>query len=178
MTNLAYEWMMGQFANDGARADGTWTQALSRDLAASYGDYINQMDLRDENDTHLTLESVDDGMYLEGSYYEHMVDLIESAANDFFSRTEFPYTETPSRVLDPAFPGDPNLVAGAAAEVDLMAGTAQDAAVATAGANAATDAAVAGADPSAAQVGVSTVEATVYDTPASYIAALNSDYRS
>ena len=177
VADSSYEWMMGQFVADGARADGTWTQALSRDLAASYGDYVNQMDLRDEHDTHLTLESVEDGAYLEGSYYDHMIDIIESAANDFFSRTEFPYTETPSRVLDPAFPGDPNLAAGAAAEVDLMAGNAQDAAAATAGAAAASDAAVAGADPSAAQAGVTTVEAKVYDTAASYIAALNSDYR-
>ncbi len=155
----SYEWMMGQFVGEGARADGTWTKLLSNDLAASYGDYVNQMDLRDDHDEHLTLEPVEDGTYLEGSYYDHIVGLIEDAASDFFSRTQFPYTATPSRLVDPAFPGDPNLAASGAAEVDLALGGAE------------------GSPAASGETGVTTVSATVYDSLASYIAALNSDYR-
>ena len=34
----AYEWNMGQYMDSGTRAEGTWSKALSQDLAACYGE--------------------------------------------------------------------------------------------------------------------------------------------
>jgi hypothetical protein len=43
----AYEWMMGQYADTDTRADGTFTAALSQDLAASFAQTLNGMGLAD-----------------------------------------------------------------------------------------------------------------------------------
>ena len=45
----AYEWNMGQYMDSGTRAEGTWTKALSQDLAACYGEYLNQLGLKDDD---------------------------------------------------------------------------------------------------------------------------------
>ena len=42
----AYEWAMGQYTTDGTRGSGTWTGALSDDLASAYANYINDLGLR------------------------------------------------------------------------------------------------------------------------------------
>lgn len=165
--DASYEWMMGQFSSEGMRADGTWTQLLSRDLAASYGDWVNQMGLMDDGGNQLTLDAVEDGAYLDGTYYAQVLDVIEASAADFFVRTSFPYTEMPTRMVSPLFPGDPNLAAAGADEID--------AAVSTSEGDASADAA--SADASASTAGVSQVQATVYDSASSYISTLNSDTR-
>ena len=159
--DAAYEWMMGQFSSDGTRADGTWTKMLSNDLALSYGDYVNQMDLRDAKDKQLTLDAVEDGAYLDGSYYEYILELVQSAAADFFGRTQFPYTEAKSRMVDPAFPGDPNLSASGADALDEVTGSSTTTET---------------VQPDSTS-GVAQVQATVYDSLGSYLAALNGDYR-
>lgn len=155
----AYEWMMGQFASTDTRASDAWTKLLSTDLATAYGDYVNGMDLRDDSDNALRLSAVDDGAYVDGSYYEYVMDTIESSAADFFSRTSFPYTYTPAQMGDPCFPGNPNLVReseAAANEATTEEGTSGSTSITS---------------------GVSSVKSTVYDSASAYLSALNSNGR-
>ena len=107
----AYEWNMGQYMDSGTRADGTWTKALSEDLAACYGDYLNGLDLRDEDGNALTLEQSEDGVYASGSYYDYVLGQIETSLNNFLEDTEFPYTPSNSMMADGGF-GPPDGGAG------------------------------------------------------------------
>ena len=90
--NAAYEWSMGQFASSDTRADGTWTRAYSQDLAAAFPTYLNGLKLTDSQGKPLTLESSSQGTYLSGSYYNHLVSVIQKSLNDFLAATTFPYT--------------------------------------------------------------------------------------
>ena len=90
--NAAYEWNMGQFASSGTRAEGTWTRAYSQDLAAAFPTYLNGLKLTDAQGKPLTLESSSQGTYLAGSYYDHLVAVIQKSLNDFLAATTFPYT--------------------------------------------------------------------------------------
>ena len=90
--NAAYEWNMGQFASSGTRAEGTWTRAYSQDLAAAFPTYLNGLKLTDSQGKPLTLESSSQGTYLSGSYYDHLVVVIQKSLNDFLAATTFPYT--------------------------------------------------------------------------------------
>ena len=90
--NAAYEWNMGQFASSGTRAEGTWTRAYSQDLAAAFPTYLNGLKLTDSQGKPLTLESSSQGAYLSGSYYDHLVSVIQKSLNDFLAATTFPYT--------------------------------------------------------------------------------------
>ena len=90
--NAAYEWNMGQFASSGTRAEGTWTRAYSQDLAAAFPTYLNGLKLTDSQGKPLTLESSSQGTYLSGSYYDHLVGVIQKSLNDFLAATTFPYT--------------------------------------------------------------------------------------
>ena len=90
--NAAYEWNMGQFASSGTRAEGTWTKAYSQDLAAAFPAYLNALKLTDSSGKPLTLESSSKGTYLAGSYYDHLVAVIQKSLNDFLAATTFPYT--------------------------------------------------------------------------------------
>ena len=90
--NAAYEWNMGQFASSDTRADGTWTRAYSQDLAAAFPAYLNALKLTDSKGKPLTLESSSQGTYLSGSYYNHLVSVIQKSLNDFLAATTFPYT--------------------------------------------------------------------------------------
>lgn len=99
----AYEWNMGQYADDGARADGTFTKALSDDLAAAYAQYLNELGLVDENGNALTLTDSTDGIYAAGSYYDYLVSEVETSLNNFLTDTAFPYTEGGSEMS--ALPG-------------------------------------------------------------------------
>lgn len=83
---------MGQFASTGTRAAGTWTKAYSTDLAAEFADYQNRLALRDESGKVLRLETSTEGMFLRGSYYDHIVSVVQKSLNDFLSYTTFPYT--------------------------------------------------------------------------------------
>ena len=90
--NAAYEWNMGQFASSDTRAEGTWTRAYSQDLAAAFPTYLNGLKLTDSQGKPLTLESSSRGTYLSGSYYDHLVSVIQKSLNDFLAATTFPYT--------------------------------------------------------------------------------------
>lgn len=95
VANEAYEWMMGQFADSGTRAEGMFTSALSEDLAKSFADYINEAKFTADGKT-LTLEESKSGTYLSGSYYDYVMETIETSLNNFLKDTEFPYTNSSS----------------------------------------------------------------------------------
>lgn len=90
--NEAYEWMMGQYSDTGTRAETTFTNVLSEDLAEAYADYINALGLKDEEGIVLMLSASEEGIYTTGSYYDYLLDEIENSLNHFLSDTEFPYT--------------------------------------------------------------------------------------
>ena len=161
MADAAYEWCQGQYASDASRADGTWTQLLSRDLAGAYGAWINEMDLRDADDAQLTLDETETGVYAMGSYAQALLDEVDDAATYFVQNTAFPYTYTPQRLEDPAFPGDPNLAASREADA-LSQG---------AGGEAAADGT--GEAEAGAIEGVAQVQSTIYDSAQSYFSSLN-----
>ena len=97
ITNLdyadeAYEWNMGQFASTGKRPAGTWTEALSKDMAESFAVYFNKLGLVSPDGTKLTLEKSADGMYQAGSYYKYLVSVVETSLNHFLADTKFPYS--------------------------------------------------------------------------------------
>lgn len=92
LANEAYEWMMGQFASTGTRAEGTWTAEFSKDLSQAFVEYTNSVGLVDGNGANLTLSESGDGIFLAGSYYDYLLSEIERSLNNFLSDTEFPYT--------------------------------------------------------------------------------------
>lgn len=179
--DAGYEWMMGQFADDGERAAGTWTRLLSQDLATAYGDYIAQMDLVDADGNHLVLDAAEDGSYVSGSYYDYILQELEDSASAFLSTTSFPYTLTPAVTAKRSFPGDPNL-RSAANDLTVADDTAQQDAgekdqAADAASAQATGEPAADGQPAATVSGVTKVEATVFDSIESYVAVLNGDTR-
>lgn len=109
VADAAYEWSAGQYADGDTRASGTWTHALSSDLATAYGTWVNSMDLLDSDGNKLELDQTNSGVYTMGSYMEIIQAELETSANNFARETSFPYTATPQRFEDPLFPGDPNL---------------------------------------------------------------------
>lgn len=108
----AYEWNMGQYMDSGTRAEGTWTKALSQDLADSYGEHLNQLGLKDEDGNALILEQSEDGIYASGSYYDYVLGQIETSLNNFLEDTEFPYTPSNSMMADGGFGPPPDGGAG------------------------------------------------------------------
>ena len=178
VADAAYEWGQGQYASDGTRAKDTWTRALSQDLAAAYGAWVNEMDLRDGDDNQLTLDETETGAFSMGSYASAILDAIDEAATYFVQNTSFPYAYTPQRLEDPTFPGDPNLVATRAADVAAQGqassapadGTGEDEVGKGSDANEVSEGAG-----SAPLAGVAQVQSTVYDSAQSYFASLNAD---
>lgn len=161
LADAAYEWMMGQYGTKGTRAKGTWTSLLSKDLAAAYAYDINDMGLESEGEK-LSLDRIDDGTYTAGSYYDHIVSVLELAASNFLHSEQFPYAAVEQTMGDPGFPGDPDLKRVDAEQVSVVAldGTSQS-----------------GETTSDVPAGVTQVQTTVYDSHDSYIAALNGDGR-
>lgn len=189
--DAAYEWQMGQYSTDGTRADGQWTQLLSRDLAAAYAASVNSLDLRDSDDNALTLDETSGEIFTDGTYYNYMVDQVEAAAANFFQNTTFPYTYTPTFITSPSFPGDPNLQSSAAGVTDVEAVTGD--ASAQAATSSSTDATASGTattttttttegtttttTTTSTPTGTTQVQSTVYNTVFDYVSALNaSDY--
>lgn len=89
--NEAYEWNVGQYSEEATREEGTWTRKFSEDLANVYGDYINALDLKDEEGNSLVLKKGKGGCFTEGSYMEYLLSVISESLNRFLSNTEFPY---------------------------------------------------------------------------------------
>ena len=144
----AYEWNMGQYMDSGTRAEGTWTKALSQDLAACYGEYLNQLGLKDEDGNALILEQSEDGIYASGSYYDYVLGQIELSLNNFLEDTEFPYTPSNSMMADGGFGPPPDGGAG---------GPPDD------------------GGPMPWLTGESDTESVTYETPEDYINSLNED---
>lgn len=185
--DAAYEWAMGQYASEDTRAEGTWTRQLSQDLAASYGEYVNEMDLRADDDSQLTLDVTDSDAYSMGSYADAVASVIDDSATWFVQNTPFPYAYTPQRLTEPSFPGDPNLAATRASEAaqtqvttdaaaSSSASTPDTGATATGEAQAQQTSTVATPADSALPSGLTQVQSTIYDSAQSYFAALNEDY--
>ena len=89
--DAAYEWNLGQFADSNTRAEGTFTQALSQDLAKEYANYINQLGLKHEGQA-LTLTESSEGIYTQGSYVTYLEGVVNQSLNNFLADTSFPYT--------------------------------------------------------------------------------------
>lgn len=181
--DASYEWMMGQYATDGDRADGTWTKLLSNDLATSYASALNGMGLADGDDNALTLDETPGVLYGDGSYYTYLTGQIQDAATGFFQSTSFPYTYTPQRITNPGFPGDPSLASSGSgtdlvSEVTSDASNATDASGAQAGETTNVNAnANAAAAATPAQNGTTQVQSVQYATVSDYVSALNGDAR-
>lgn len=153
--NAAYEWNMGQYSTEGTRADGTFTSALSKDLASAYAEYINALGIQDENGNVLTLEQSDAGIYASGNYYDYLMQTIETSLNNFLADTTFPYTETAG-----GFPGGfpDGGFAGGAPDGGLPEGGTPPAGMMPGGDNSSADA-----------------TSTTYQTVQEYVDALNQD---
>ena len=156
--NAAYEWNMGQFASSDTRAEGTWTRAYSQDLAAAFPTYLNALGLTDADDKPLTLESSSKGTYLAGSYYDHLVAVIQKSLNDFLAATTFPYTPSSTEMagMGPGGGGAP--AGGAPGDAGSGGGTPPEGSAPADG----------GPD------GQASSETTTYNTVEEYIASLNS----
>ena len=89
--DAAYEWNLGQFADSNTRAEGTFTQALSQDLAKEYANYLNQLGLKHEGQA-LTLAESSQGIYTQGSYATYLEGVVNQSLNNFLADTSFPYT--------------------------------------------------------------------------------------
>ena len=89
--DAAYEWNLGQYADSNTRAEGTFTQALSQDLAKEYANYINQLGLKHEGQA-LTLTESSQGIYTQGSYATYLEGVVNQSLNNFLDDTSFPYT--------------------------------------------------------------------------------------
>ena len=92
ITNLdtadeAYEWNMGQYYNTETRAEGKFTEVLSKDLAGEYVKYVNDIKLKDPKGNELTLTETN-----SGTYYDYLKSIIEESLNNFLSDTTFPWT--------------------------------------------------------------------------------------
>lgn len=94
--DMAYEWNMGQFATSGTRAEGTFTRQLSQDLAAEYKAYINALGLVDESGNALALEDGGEGIATAGTYYDLVMNEVQTSLNNFLADTEFPYAPSNS----------------------------------------------------------------------------------
>ena len=129
-SDASYEWMMGQYSSDGDRADKTWTKLLSNDLARSYATYLNDAQLCAEPEVPLTLEESEAGIYAQGSYYDHLISIVNESATAFFETCEFPYTYKPDHLVNSSFPGDPDLMSTKAGASDIEAITRDDSAMA------------------------------------------------
>lgn len=180
MADAAYEWSQGQYDETGTRAQESWTHALSQDLASAYGAWINEMDLRNDNDEQLTLDETEAGAYTMGSYASALLANVDDAASYFVQNTTFPYAYTPQHLDEPSFPGDPNLLATREADAAAQAPTGDAQADGTgtdeAGSDATTEETEATDAEESTVAGVAQVQSTIYDSAQNYFAALNDDY--
>lgn len=172
--DAAYEWMMGQYASDDTRVDGTWTKLLSSDLATAYATYVNSCDFRDGDDNALTLDETSGEVYTDGSYYSYLMGQIQTSASTFFSNTEFPYTYTPQRISTASFPGDPNLQKSGSGTLDTDAVTDE---TSPNTANSTTTADTSSSSATTSDASGTQVQSVVYNTASDYVSALNQDDR-
>ena len=92
----AYEWMMGQYVTNGVRSAGSFAKALSSDLANEFVTYVNLVGFVDGDDNVLSLAAGGEGSFCSGSYYDHLLSVIEGSLNNFLAITAFPYAPDPT----------------------------------------------------------------------------------
>ena len=92
VADAAYEWMMGS-TRTGLSED---EQKISDALAEAFATYLNQTGISEKGGTPLQLEKSDEGIYQAGSYYQRVLQAIETSLNDFLKDTTFPYEATSS----------------------------------------------------------------------------------
>lgn len=85
--NEAYEWNMGVTRTNPDEE----TQQLSDSMAEAFAEYINALGLKDSEGNVLTLSESEEGIYQSGSYYEHLMGVVEESLNNFLEDTAFPY---------------------------------------------------------------------------------------
>lgn len=85
--DMAYEWMMGSTRD--SKKTTAENREISQKLSDYYADYINSLELKDENGKLLKLDTAKSQ---SGSYYDYVVSVIEKSLNDFFVDNQFPYT--------------------------------------------------------------------------------------
>lgn len=112
--NEAYEWNMGQYSHEGSRREGIWTCRLSEDMAKVYGEYINQLGLMDEDGNDLVLRESPGGIFVEGSYYDYLLTVVEESLEHFLEDTQFPYTAS-----EPEFHRDGGFAGGSLQDGEL-----------------------------------------------------------
>lgn len=100
IADAAYEWNMGQFSTSGARANGTFTGELSDDLAKAFAEYINDIELKDDNGNVLTLEESSNGIYLAGSYYDYLLAEIKTSYQNYLSDNSGASATAPTSLED------------------------------------------------------------------------------
>ena len=183
ITNLdigdeAYEWNMGQYFNTDTRASSTFTSALSADMASAFADYINQMGLKSEDGTTLSLTKSDTGICNAGSYYDYIKSEIETSLNNFLSDNSFPYTYTSTSVQVGNTPTSGGAQAQGFAQANGGQGTGAQTDAQGAPSGTKTDADGQGMAAGGAGMpggGSSSSESIVYQTPQDYIDSLNKD---
>lgn len=163
--DAAYEWNMGQYASTGTRAQDTFTAALSKNLAEAYAGYLNELGLKDEQGTVLTLAKSDDGIYTSGTYYTYLQSVVETSLNHFLTDTTFPYTQTSGGMMgDGGFAGGGS---GGAPSGEMPSGKAPS------GGEMPSGGAPEGSSSGSGQS--SEAESTTYETAQAYIDSLNED---
>lgn len=85
--NEAYEWNLGSSRYDLE----DFPKDLSNQLATKYAEYINELNLKDDDGNLLSLKKSKNGIYQAGSYYEWLKEIVETSLNNFLEYTEFPY---------------------------------------------------------------------------------------
>ena len=104
--DAAYEWLFGQYSETGSRTPGSWTAALSKDLAKEWGIYVDTLKVPGENGEELSLDPGSSGQFIEGSLYNELLKVAEKSATQFLTTTAFPFeAKQPDDNTHP-FPGD------------------------------------------------------------------------
>ena len=85
IADAAYEWNMGQFVSEYPRSKGSWGEAMSKDLAEYFAKYINEMQFKDEEGNILVLTEGGNGVYAAGSYYDYLMEVINTSLNNHLS---------------------------------------------------------------------------------------------
>ncbi len=155
--NAAYEWNMGQFSTSGTRAEGTWTRQYSLDLAAAWAENLNSLALVDEGGNALTLSESAEGVYLSGTYYDHILQVLTDSLNDFIANTTFPYTPSSTEMAGMGSAPSDSAPSGASQSGSAPSGTPPSSS----------------SDSSSSDS--SSSDSTTYNTVEEYIAYLNSD---
>lgn len=93
ITNLdladeAYEWNLGNTRTGLSEQE----QALSDGMAEAFAEAVNGLGLTDEAGNALTLTESQEGIFQAGSYYDYLLNVVETSLNHFLEDTAFPYT--------------------------------------------------------------------------------------